>query len=143
MNRRNPSNQILLSKSYLNVLVIVDYCRRLSDSVTYHHKRGSCAKETREILANILQMKKSEYELIDPSTSSFDSKPLDEIHEDSANVLPGSADEIPDEEDVMEDMETYEPTQEMDFEVDEVKDCVEKKKKRRNYIEFSPDYEKS
>lgn len=100
-------------------------------------------KETREILDNILQMKKSEYDLLEPSTSPSASEPLDQIHEDSANVLPGNADEIVSEDGPMDCMETYEPTQEMDFEADEVKDCVEKKKKKRNYIEFRPDYEKS
>jgi hypothetical protein len=111
--------------------------------LTYHHKRDPCAKETKEILANILQMKKSEYELLDSSATSFADKPEDQIHNDSANVLPGTADGISSEDSAMEEMETYEPTQEMDFEADDVKDCVEKKKKRRNYIEFSPDYEKS
>ena len=113
----------------------------MSVLVTYHHKRDSCAKETREILANILQMKKSEYEILEPSTES--SKQSDQKKEDSANDLSGATDEISSEDSVMEDMETYEPTQELDFEAEEVKDCFEKKKKRRNYIEFRPDYEKS
>ena len=85
-------------------------------------------------------MKKSEYEILEPSTES--SKQSDQKKEDSANDLSGATDEISSEDSVMEDMETYEPTQEMDFEVDEVKDCLEKKKKRRNYIEFRSDYEK-
>jgi hypothetical protein len=88
-------------------------------------------------------MKKSEYELLDSSATSFDDKPVDQIHEDSSNVLTEPADGISSEDSAMEDMETYEPIQEMDFEADDVKDCVEKKKKRRNYIEFRPDYEKS
>jgi hypothetical protein len=100
-------------------------------------------KETREILDNILHMRKSEYEMFEPSTSSMTSKPVNQKEPDGTNVLPGEADSILSEEESVEDMETYESTQEMDFEVDEVKDCVEKKKKRRNYIEFRSDYEKS
>ena len=104
----------------------------------YHHKRDSCAKETREILDNILHMKKSEYAVLDSSDTLSSSKPSEQKDSD-ANPLPG---ETVDEEGALEDMETYEPTQEMDFEVDEIKDCLEKKKKRRNYIEFRSDYEK-
>ena len=99
-------------------------------------------KETKEILDTILQMKKSEYEMLDPSTTSFTSKPLDQKDPEDVNVLSGEADSVPIEEGLIEDMESYETSQELDFEVDEVKDCVEKKKKRRNYIEFRPDYEK-
>ncbi|MFX1605143.1 MAG: hypothetical protein ACFFDD_04495 [Promethearchaeota archaeon] len=109
--------------------------------MTYHHKRGSCAKETREILANILQMKNSEYEILEPSATS--SKPSEQKREDQANDLSGAIDEEASEVHARESMESYESTQEIDFEADEVKDCLEKKKKRRNYIEFRPDYEKS
>ena len=100
-------------------------------------------KETREILENILHMKKSEYEMLEESTASLTSKPIDQKEHDGTNVLPGEADSMMSDEGSMEDMETYESTQEMDFEVDDVKDCVEKKKKRRNYIEFRSDYEKN
>jgi len=100
-------------------------------------------KETREILDNILHMKKSEYEIVEPSTTSAVSEPEDQKEPDGANVLTGEADSMLSEQGSMEDMETYEPTQEMDFEVDEVKDSVEKKKKKRNYIEFRSDYEKN
>jgi len=100
-------------------------------------------KETREILDNILQMKKSEYELLESSTTSFTSKPIDEKQPNKTNVLPSEADSILSEEESVVDMETYDSMQEMDFEADEVKDCLEKKKKGRNYIEFRPDYEKS
>jgi hypothetical protein len=100
-------------------------------------------KETREILDNILQMKKSEYEILESSTASITSKPSDVKRHDRTNVLPIEADSIQHDEGTINNMETYEPTQVMDFEADEIKDCVEKKKKKRNYIEFRPDYEKS
>jgi hypothetical protein len=95
-------------------------------------------KETREILDNILHMKKSEYEMFETSTS----KPVAQKKKKKANVLPGQANEQLNEE-IMEDMENYKSTQELDFEVDDVKDCLEKKKKWRNYIEFRPDYEEN
>ena len=97
-------------------------------------------KETKEILDNILRMKKSEYEMLDPSATSFTSKPFDQKEPADANVLSGEAESELSEEGTREDMESYETSQELDFEVDEVKDCVEKKKKRRNYIEFRSDY---
>ena len=97
-------------------------------------------KETKEILDNILQMKKSEYEMLYPSATSFTSKPFDQKEPADANILSGEAESELSEEGTMEDMESYETSQELDFEVDEVKDCVEKKKKRRNYIDFRSDY---
>ena len=100
-------------------------------------------KETREILDNILHMRKSEYEMFEPSTTSMTSKPVDQKEPDGTNVLPGEADSMLSDEGLMDNMETYESTQEMDFEVDEVKECLEKKKKRRNYIEFRSDYEEN
>ena len=84
-------------------------------------------------------MKKSNYELIQ-LTSESPPKPQGKQLE-KPNVTPGDAEDILSDEE-LEDMENYEPNQEMDFEVDEVKDCLEKKKKRRNYLEFRPDYEK-
>lgn len=100
-------------------------------------------KETREILDNILRMKKSEYEMLEPSTTSFASKQFGQKGLNETNVLSGKADTATRKDDSMADMESYESTQKMDFKVDEIKDCLEKKKKRRNYLEFRPDYEKS
>jgi hypothetical protein len=100
-------------------------------------------KETKEILENILRIKKSEYEILEPSTSSVDSKPTKRKKREKTNVLTNKSSRMLSDEGPMEDIEEYKPTQEMHFEVDEVKDFQEKKKKRRNYIEFRPDYEKS
>jgi len=85
-------------------------------------------------------MKKSEYELLEPSVSP---KSADKKHGSSSNVISENTDQASSDERAMDEMESYKPTQEMDFEVDEIKECLEKKKKRRNYIEFRPDYEKS
>jgi hypothetical protein len=43
----------------------------------------------------------------------------------------------------LEDLESYEPGQEIDIEVAELKEGIEKKKKKRNYIEFRKDYEET
>ncbi len=100
-------------------------------------------KETKEILDNILRMKKSEYELLETSVSSTSSKLRDRKNSKKANVLSSEADEVLSSEEALKEMENYNPTQKLDFKVDDIKDCLEKKKKRRNYIEFRPDYEKS
>jgi hypothetical protein len=105
--------------------------------MTYHHKRASCCKETKEILNNILQMKKSEYDLFESPPASRPAK-LSNEQQDNVNVLSGNETVVVDES--MEGMENYEPTQETDFKADEIKDCLEKKKKRRNYIEFRSRY---
>ncbi len=99
-------------------------------------------KETREILDNILRMEKSDYELLESSTESITSKPSGHKRPDRTNVLPSEADSLSHDEENIDNMETYESTQEIDFEADEIKECLEKKKKKRNYIEFRPDYEK-
>jgi len=88
-------------------------------------------------------MKKSEYEMLEPSTTSFESKQFGQKEPKETNVLSGEADTETGKEGSVGNMETYEPTQKMNFEVDEIKECLEKKKKRRNYIEFRTDYEKS
>jgi hypothetical protein len=85
-------------------------------------------------------MKKSEYAMLDPTATSFTPKPSDQ-KESGTNPLPCEDEVIEGEEGALDDIESYEPTQEMDFEVDEVKDCLEKKKKRRNYLEFRPGYD--
>jgi hypothetical protein len=87
-------------------------------------------------------MKKSEYAMLDPSTTSFDSKTFDQKLQDETNVISSEIESVSREEEAMEDMETYQTSQDFDFEVDEVKDCLEKTKKKRNYIEFRSDYEK-
>jgi hypothetical protein len=78
-------------------------------------------------------MKKSEYELFESPPASKPEK-LNNEQRGKVNVLSGN--EPVESDESMEDMENYEPTQETDFKADEIKDCLEKKKKRRNYIEF-------
>ena len=124
--------------------------------MTYQHKKDRM-KDTREIVENILQSKASDYDLTKPSDIVTSGKTIQIIRGGTGgtNVLPDDTEEILDQcddESVMvdgkcvrlEDLESYEPIQEieMDIEVTELKEGIEKKKKKRNYIEFKKDYEK-
>jgi len=124
--------------------------------VTYRHKKDPCTKETKEIVENILQMEASDYDLADSSEIVTSGKTIQimrhENHE--VNTIPEDTEELMEkcsenEEIVdgecisLEDMETYEPCQEVetDFEVTEIQEGIEKKKKKRNYIEYRKEYE--
>ncbi len=109
-------------------------------------------KETKEIVENILQMKASDYDLTDPSEIVTSGKTIQIIRKESqeANVLPNDTEEIMDDcsenEEIIEgncvsldDMESYESGQDIDIEVTELKEGIEKKKKKRNYLEFRKD----
>ncbi len=113
-------------------------------------------KETKEIVENILQMEVSDYDLADSSEIVTSGKTIQimshENHE--VNIIPDGTEElmeecseneeIVDEECIsLDDIETYEPCQEIeaDFEITELKEGIEKKKKKRNYIDFRKDYE--
>lgn len=105
--------------------------------MTYRHKRDQCAKETRDIIENILRENVSSYDMID-SGGGLSQKSKETMHiENGANVLVSDIDR---DTDNLDKMEHYKPSQEFDFEVSEVKEGFEKKKKRRNYIEFRADY---
>jgi len=108
--------------------------------MTYRHKRDSCTKEARDIIENILRENTAEYDLTE--TSSMESRIESEkkVHfENGANVLVSDVDRGSNS---LDEIGEYQPCQELDFEAKEVKDCFEKKKKRRNYVEFRSDYVK-
>ena len=122
--------------------------------MTYQHKKDRL-KDTKEIVENILQSKSTDYDLTDPSEIVTSGKTIQIIRGSAGgtNVLPKDTDEILeqcDEDSVivdgkcvrLEDLESYEPIQEIEVEVTELKEGIEKKKKKRNYIEFKKDYEK-
>ncbi len=111
-------------------------------------------KETKEIVENILQMEASDYDLADSSEIVTSGKTVQIMRhkELETNILPHDTEELledcsENEEIVdgecisLEDMETYEPCQEIDFEVTELKEGIEKKKKKRNYTDFRKEYE--
>jgi len=112
-------------------------------------------KDSKEIVENILRMKSLDYELTDHSEIMTSRKTilLQKVVQQEVNVLPRHANdnvEDPSEKEIVkheehvstENMDSYQPAQEIDFEVSEVKEGFEKKKKRRNYIEFRPEYSK-
>jgi len=121
--------------------------------VTYRHKKDQCMKETKEIVENILQMEASDYDLSDSSEIVTSGKTIQISREEEteSNVLPEDTEELMGEcsenEEIvngdcvsLEDMETYESGQEIDIEITELKEGIEKKKKKRNYLEFRKDY---
>ncbi len=112
-------------------------------------------KDSKEIVENILRMRGSDYELPERAEVVTSRKAiiLRKENEQEANVFPKADDNdfenthVDDEvllegSVTIEEMESYQPAQELHFEVSEVKEKIEKKKKRRNYIEFRPDYSK-
>ena len=134
----------------------VDYCRRLLVAMTYHHKKDKCMKGAKEIVENILQMGASDYDLSDPSDIVTSGKTIQIVERKpaEANVLPNDAEMVMEccsEDETMvdgkcvslQDLETYEPGEEIDIEVAELKEGIEKKKKKRNYVEFKKDYDKA
>ena len=110
-------------------------------------------KDSKEIVENILRLRSSDYELADHSEIATSSKAIllkKEIEKEANVLLFNDEIELPCENeesraenhDALENIESYQPCQELHFEVSEVKEGFEKKKKRRNYIEFRPEYSK-
>jgi len=111
-------------------------------------------KETKEIVENILRMKASEYDLADSSEIVTSGKTIQIIRRDNTevNILPSETKEMMEDcsEDQamvdgkcvnLDDLGSYESGQEIGIEAAELKEGIEKKKKKRNYIEFRKDYE--
>ncbi len=123
--------------------------------MTYKHKHEKCATETKEILENILKLRKAEYDFIEEAKSVTVGNPMEQILRDESaeNVLPGASDEILSEGDEVvvekpvemnfEDLENYTQAQEIESEPTKTKAILEKTKKRRNYIEFRDEYVKT
>ena len=123
----------------------------------YHHKDDTCCKETKEILENVLCVKKEEYEFLEGAeTIEVESSAKKILRDESeVNVLPNETEEMMSEvekESVsvpssppvdLEDLETYTPTQEAPPEAVNTKENFEKKRKKRNYVEFREEYEDS
>ena len=118
--------------------------------MTYRHKKTICSKKTREILERYTGHSDKKYASVE-----FDSavnveaaeKPEDEECPEAENVLDEDAD-VMDEEiqlppmpvNETEGLEDYAPMEEPTFEVEDTKEEVEKKRKKRNYVEFREDY---
>lgn len=82
-------------------------------------------------------MEKAEYEMVQFASSVSATKSIEKaLDNDTTNLLPGNQAKAAD----LEDIESYETIEKLEFEAAEIKERFEKKKKRRNYIEFRPDY---
>jgi hypothetical protein len=119
--------------------------------MSYRHKRSTCSKKTREILEDFEYQEESKYGLPRVETAvnpTAESEGVRSEHEEGANVHADEAGERV-EQDIpipptpvneAELLEEYVPIQEASFEVEEAKEQIEKKRKKRNYREFRPDY---
>lgn len=97
-------------------------------------------KDTRDIIENVLRAHCMDYDLADASSVKSPQKSKEIVHlESGSNVLVSEKDEGNGN---LDDIETYQPSRKVEVDVNEVKDGVEKKKKKRNYIEFRTDYMK-
>ena len=117
--------------------------------MTYRHKRAACSKEAREILEQYTGHSDKKYASVQFASAvnvKFDEKTESEVEAEADNVCD---EEIQLEEDIQlppmpvnetEILEDYVPIQEVSFEVEATKEEVEKKKKKRNYVEFRDDY---
>ncbi len=123
--------------------------------MSYRHKKSSCSKKTREILEDFEPPEEDKYGPVQVSGAVNDvasSKEDDSVKEEEANVRTPDAEERLESDDErqvqipplptneMELLEDYVPIQEATFEVEATKEDIEKKKKKRNYVEFRPDY---
>ncbi|MFQ5831966.1 MAG: hypothetical protein ACE5H4_04650 [Candidatus Thorarchaeota archaeon] len=123
--------------------------------MSYRHKKSSCSKKTREILEDFEPPEEDKYGPVQVTEAVNDlasRKESDTAKEKETNVLPPDAEErlrSDDERQVqippmptneIEPLEDYVPIQEASFEVEATKEDIEKKRKKRNYVEFRADY---
>jgi hypothetical protein len=81
-------------------------------------------------------MEKAEYRMVEFASTVAAAK-AEDLDNGTVNLLPGEGEPV---EVDFEELESYEPTEKIDCEAATVKESFEKKKKKRNYIEFRPDY---
>ncbi len=112
--------------------------------MTYQHKRSECSKDTREIVENIVRLNKSYYEL-DIKSKKF----MESLSEESAPPLAmvrGRSEtnifNIPTSL-VRQDFEAerYKTLNDISDSFRNYQEFSEKKRNRRNYVEFKIDYE--
>ncbi|MHA1653794.1 MAG: hypothetical protein ACTSYX_04355 [Candidatus Thorarchaeota archaeon] len=124
----------------------------------YHHKKSPCAKETREILRNVLQAREAEYELIGAAATIRVSSPMEKIiqSETDANVLTSDAERILAEADAevstvemqetsvsIEDgagTEYYKSVLEVKFKLRKAQEAYKKKRRHSNSLDIEIDY---
>lgn len=106
--------------------------------MAYLHKHDICAKETREILDNVLQIQDSNYEFLKASESVAFSARLEQTlkGKGQTNELPNKARFSSTE---IKGLDNYTPTREVLLGTEDPKESYEKKRGKRNYLEFRYD----
>ncbi|MHA2140422.1 MAG: hypothetical protein ACXADC_04955 [Candidatus Thorarchaeota archaeon] len=119
--------------------------------MTYRHKKTICSKKTREILEKYTSQGDKKYASVQ-FASAVNVESVEKVEEEDGpeadNVLADEVDCMDQEIQLppmpvneMEGLEDYTPMEEPTFEVEETKEEMEKKRKKRNYVEFRDDYE--
>lgn len=119
--------------------------------MSYRHKRSACSKKTREILEDFEYQEESKYGLPQVETAVNHTAKREDARSEQEEETNARIDET--EESVEQEipvppspvneaefLEEYIPIQEASFEVEEAKEDIEKKRKKRNYREFRSDY---
>jgi hypothetical protein len=119
--------------------------------MTYQHKRTSCAKKTKDILEeNFLKVKKTEYDLVEQTSSIDTESEMGKVLSNDVNTLPSESEDVLSEDSAeidpvhAPDIEQgqYAPEEETNEEPESTKKRIEKKKGMRNYMETLVDYER-
>lgn len=120
--------------------------------MTYKHKRGKCAKETKEILEDVLLSKEEEYECIDCTESIHVRNPFERIVNDEKEVSGMKSQEDLAMEEAREhaehlkvesdnDLGSYQPPEKLKMSKENGAEHIsDKEKKKRAYVEFKKDY---
>ena len=146
----------LYPKDSLRVMSIVDDCCRFltaGTSMTYKHKKEKCAKETKEILEDVLLAKEEDYGCLNCVESVSVSSPVEKMlaeESQTTSVKPWTeslieeAAERPEEVTINangENHEDYSPVkQPTKKRIKDPKELYEKDNKNRAYIESKKDY---
>jgi hypothetical protein len=115
--------------------------------MTYRHKKTICSKKTREILEKYTRQDQKYASVQFASVVNVEAaeRSMEEEAEEAENVLDDDVDCVeeiqlpPMPVNETEGLEDYVPIEEPTFEVEATKEEVEKKRKKRNYVEFRED----
>ena len=117
--------------------------------MTYRHKKTICSKRTRDILERYTRQDEKYASVQFASvvnTEATEERMEEEELREAENVLDEDLDCIEEIQlppmpiNETEGLEDYTPIEEPTFEVEATKEEVEKKRKKRNYVEFREDY---
>jgi hypothetical protein len=115
--------------------------------MTYRHKKMICSKKTQDILEDYTRQdgKYASVQFASVVNIETREKSMEEEVPEAENVLDDDVDCIdeiqlpPMPVNETEGLEDYTPIEEPTFEVEATKEEVEKKRKKRNYVEFRED----